>query len=115
MQKVIKTNLIYFLLLSTLVLPCVLANDEYDDDGSDIIDILEFLNLCVYLYRIGEVIGFFNTFIAGLVVIGFIVLLAYMAPEPLNAPPVRRRAPRSNIHTAGVLLATAENLNYLSR
>ena len=115
MQKVIKTNLIYFLLLSTLVLPCVLANDEDDDDGPDIIDILEFLNFCMYVYRIGEVIGFFNTFIAGLVVIGFFILLVYMTPEPLNAPPVRRRAPRSNIHTAGVLLATAENLNYLSR
>ena len=115
MQKVIKTNLICFLLFSTLVLPCVLANGEDDDDGPDIIDILEFLNLCVYFYRIGEVIGFVNTFIAVLVVIGFVVVLAYMAPEPLNAPPVRRRAPRSNIHTACVLLATADNLGHMSR
>jgi len=113
MQKTIATKFIALILLSTLVIQRVVADDD-DDDGAGIIELIEFFNSCVIMYRIGETIGFFNTFVVTTVMVAFLATVVYYSPAP-DAPPVRRRCKPSTLYKIGLCAATVNNIEYLSQ
>ena len=110
MQKTIAAKFISLILLSTLVIQRVVADDDDDDDGAGIIELLEFFNFCVYMYRIGETIGFFNTFVVSTVMVAFLAAVVYYSPAPDG-----RRGKPSTFYKIGLGAATIDNMNYLYR